>query len=145
MSRDALFATLAKLPRIPRRFRRLLRSPILVVSAASLGVRMGKDAYRMRAGEIDAKEFRARAGSHFGSISGGIAGAAAGAAAFSALPGIGTILGAFAGGMLGESVGSKIGRKGAERIEDLMSARRATASDEDSSEAPPRNGPRRKI
>jgi phage tail tape-measure protein len=107
-------------PKIPRFWKRLLKNPVVVVSAATLGVRVGKDAYAMRNGEINAPEFRARAGSHLGSISGGVFGAAAGAAAFSAIPGVGTILGAFAGGLLGEAVGARLGRKSAEHIEDMF-------------------------
>src|SRR5436190_22298949 len=107
--------SIMKFPPIPRPIKKLFRSPLVVISAASLGVRIGKDAYRMRKGEIEKKEFRARTGTHLGSITGGMAGAAAGAAAFSVVPGVGTVLGAFAGGMLGEAVGSKLGRRAAER------------------------------
>jgi hypothetical protein len=107
-------------PKIPRFWKRLLKNPIVVVSAATFGVRIGKDAYAMKKGEIDAPEFRARTGSHLGSISGGVFGAAAGAAAFSVIPGVGTVLGAFAGGLLGESVGGKLGRKSAEHVETMF-------------------------
>src|SRR5262245_20803776 len=111
---------LPKLPKIPRPILKLFRSPIVVISAASLGVRIGKDAYRLKVGEIDTKEFRKRTGANIGSISGGMAGAAAGAAAFSVVPGVGTMLGAFAGGMLGETVGAKLGRRAAERLEEAF-------------------------
>jgi phage tail tape-measure protein len=107
-----------RLPKIPKRLlMRLLKNPIVVVSAATLGVKIGKDAYQLRLGEIDSKEFRARTGSHLGAISGGVFGAAAGAAALSVVPGVGTILGAFAGGMIGENLGAKLGRKSAEQAE----------------------------
>jgi phage tail tape-measure protein len=109
-----------KLPKIPRPILKLLRSPIVVVSAASLGVRIGKDAYKLKHGEIDSKEFRARTGSHLGSVSGGMVGAAAGAAALSVVPGVGTVLGAFAGGLVGETIGSKLGRRSAERFEEAV-------------------------
>jgi phage tail tape-measure protein len=118
------------LRRIPKRLlMRLLKNPIVVVSAATLGVRIGKDAYQMKTGEIDPKEFRARAGSHLGSVSGGVFGAAAGAAALSVVPGVGTILGAFAGGMVGESIGAKLGRKSAEHAE-VYFAKKSTAGAE---------------
>jgi len=108
----------ARLPKIPKRLlMRLLKNPIVIVSAASLGVRIGKDAFQVRAGEIDTKEFRARTVSHIGSTAGGVFGAAAGAAALSIVPGVGTILGAFAGGMIGENLGAKLGRKSAEHAE----------------------------
>jgi phage tail tape-measure protein len=100
--------------------RRLARHPIAVVSVVSLGYRMGKDALKVRAGEIDDKEWRARAGSHLGSLTGGIAGAAAGAIALSMVPGIGPLLGGFAGGLAGEFGGSKVGRAAIETIEDTV-------------------------
>lgn len=106
--------------KIPRPILKLIRSPIVVVSAASFGMRLGKDVYKMRKGEIDKKEFRARAGTHVGGTTGSMAGAAAGAAAFSMIPGVGTVLGAFAGGVLGEAIGAKLGRRAAERIEETM-------------------------
>src|SRR5688572_19847138 len=128
----SLTEKLMKLPPIPRPIKKLFRSPIVVVSAASLGVRIGKDVYRMRIGEIDRKEFRARTGTHLGSISGGMAGAAAGAAAFSVVPGVGTVLGAFAGGLLGETIGGKLGRRAADRFEDVIgkSGESASSSEE---------------
>lgn len=110
----------SKLPKVPLIIRRLIKNPVVIMSAATLGVRVGKDFYKMKTGEIDGKELRARTGSHFGGLSGGVFGAAAGAAAFSVLPGVGTMLGAFAGGMIGESFGSKAGRKSAEFAEGLF-------------------------
>lgn len=106
--------------RLPERIiRKLGRHPMVVVSVASLGVRLGKDAMLMNKGEIDPLEFRRRFGSHLGNMGGGIAGAAAGAAAGSVLPGLGTILGAFAGGMVGENLGGRLGRKAVEQGEVL--------------------------
>jgi len=138
-----------KLPPIPRPILKLFRSPLVVLSAASLGVRIGKDVYKMRKGEIDSKEFRARTGTNFGSVTGGMAGAAAGAAAFSVLPGVGTVLGAFAGGMLGEAVGSKLGRRAADRIEEAAYADKqaeAAAEGAPAQEAPnPAAAPKRHI
>jgi phage tail tape-measure protein len=117
--------------RLPERIiRKLTRHPMLVVSVTTLGVRLGKDAYAMREGEIDAPEFRKRAGAHLGHMSGGLAGAAAGAAAGSVLPGLGTLLGAFAGGMVGEHLGGKAGRAAAELAESRWGER------------PPTEGPR---
>jgi phage tail tape-measure protein len=116
-----MWQVMAKLPSIPKRLLlRLLKNPIVVVSAATLGIRIGKDAYAMKTGEIDGGEFRARIGSHLGSISGGIFGAAAGAAALSVVPGVGTVLGAFAGGMIGENLGGKMGRKSFEQAASLF-------------------------
>jgi phage tail tape-measure protein len=130
--------------RIPRKLpgriiRRLGRHPVLVVSMASLGVRMGRDAWRVKEGEIDSSEWRARAGSHVGSISGGLAGAAAGAVAFSAIPGIGPIVGGFAGGLLGEMGGTKLGRRIVERTESGLRGLFGTenAEAEDAAEGPP--------
>jgi phage tail tape-measure protein len=125
------------LMKIPRPILKLFRSPIVVVSAASFGVRIGKDVYKMRKGEIDKKEFRARAGTHLGSTTGGMAGAAAGAAAFSMVPGVGTVLGAFAGGMLGEAIGSKLGRRAAERVEVAFVAEAPAAAAADAEKSEP--------
>src|SRR5689334_4216398 len=108
---------------------KLLRSPIVMVSAASLGVRIGKDAYKMQKGEISIREFRARTGQHFGSISGGMVGAAAGAAALSVMPGVGTVLGAFGGGLLGETIGAKLGRRAAERFEEVLGSEEKAAEE----------------
>lgn len=131
---------------LPRPIKKLLRSPLVVVSAASLGVRIGKDAYKMHKGEIDGREFRARTGQHLGSVSGGMAGAAAGAAAFSVVPGVGTVLGAFAGGLFGETVGAKLGRRAAERLETVaVQAAPEVAPASEASEPPPPHGPKRTL
>jgi phage tail tape-measure protein len=100
-----------------RVLRRLARHPTLVVGAATLGVRVGRDAGALRRGEIDPPEFRRRAGAHVGHIGGGIAGATAGAAAGSVVPVLGTLLGAFAGGMLGEHLGGRLGRAAVDAAE----------------------------
>jgi phage tail tape-measure protein len=100
---------------LPERIlRRLAQHPVMVISVASIGVRVGQDAARLRAGEIDGTEFRLRAGRTLGSISGGALGAAAGAVAGSVVPVLGSLLGGFAGGMLGEHGGAKLGRAAAE-------------------------------
>lgn len=108
------------MPRLPSPggiARRLARRPMLVVSAAALTLRMGKDAMKVKDGKMDGAEFRARAGSHVGSIGGSAVGATAGGVAGSIVPGIGTILGAFAGGMIGDYGGSKVGRRLAQAVE----------------------------
>jgi phage tail tape-measure protein len=103
---------------LPERiWRRLGRHPVLVVSTATMGVKVGQDGFRLRRGEIDAPEFRKRTGGHVGSMSGGLAGAAAGAAWGSALPGLGTVIGAFAGGLVGEELGGRVGRLAIEQAE----------------------------
>ncbi len=111
--------------RLPTRiFRGLSRHPLAVTTAASLGLRFGKDVVRLRRGDIDAQEFRGRAGQHVGAVSGNLAGAMAGAAAgTAALPGLGTVLGGFAGGVLGENVGGKLGRRTIEHIARHYTAR----------------------
>lgn len=111
-----------------RLLRRLGRHPVAVVSSLALAVRIGRDGYRARSGEIDGAEFRARAGGHVGGLSGGLAGAAMGATAGSVVPGVGTIIGAFAGGLLGESYGGKLGRQGVERAEARWRARSSAAT-----------------
>jgi phage tail tape-measure protein len=104
--------------------RKLTRHPVAVVSTLSLSMRVGKDAYRMKNGKIDATEFRARTGSHLGALSGGLAAASVGSAIGSVLmPGIGTILGAFAGGIVGEELGSRGGRKIVQQVEKIVTGR----------------------
>lgn len=105
-----------------RLLRRLARHPVAIVSVASIGVRVGRDAFRMKSGEIDAKEFRARTGGNVGSIGGGALGATAGAVAGSVVPVLGSILGGFAGGLIGEAGGAKLGRAAMEQIESLFGA-----------------------
>lgn len=110
---------------LPERiWRRLARHPVLVVSTASLGVKVTRDALRMRSGEIDGTEFRARTGRNVGGMSGGLAGAAAGAAWGSVLPGLGTMLGAMAGGIVGEELGGRVGRLAIEQAEITWRERR---------------------
>ena len=118
---------LPKLPKLPtpklppgmpgKIGRKLARHPIAVISVATIGVRLGRDAYRLKKGEIDGPEWRARAGEHVGGVSGGIAGAMAGAVAFSIVPGVGPLIGGFAGGLIGELGGSRVGRGAIEAIE----------------------------
>lgn len=103
---------------LPERiWRRLGRNPMLVMSAVSTSIRVGRDGAALRRGDLDAPEFRKRTGGHLGSMSGGLAGAAAGAAWGSALPGFGTILGAFAGSVIGEELGGRVGRLAVEQAE----------------------------
>ena len=123
-----------KLPPPGRIIRRLGRHPIAVVSIASFGLRVGKDAARARKGEIDGSEFRARTGGHAGSISGGIAGAMAGAVAMSVIPGLGPIIGGFAGGIIGEMGGSRAGRKMAEAGERIVKGFAPKRSEEETEE-----------
>jgi phage tail tape-measure protein len=82
-----------------------------------LGIRAYQESGRLKKGEIDAEEFRARTASHFGSISGGAAGATVGAAAGSVIPVVGTIIGGFVGGMIGEAGGSRFFRMAASELE----------------------------
>jgi len=100
-----------------RIIRRLARHPVLLVGSASLGIRAYQEYGRLKKGEIDAEEFRARTASHFGSISGGAAGATVGAAAGSVIPVVGTIIGGFVGGMIGEAGGSRFFRMAASELE----------------------------
>ena len=101
--------------------RKLTRHPVAVVSTLSLSMRVGKDAYRMKNGKINAPEFRARTGGHFGALGGGLAAASVGSAIGSVvMPGIGTILGAFAGGIVGEELGSRGGRKIVQQVERMV-------------------------
>ena len=130
-----------------RIIRRLSRHPVMVITAASLGIRVGKDAYDFKNGEIDGPEFRARQGSHFGGISGGLAGARVGMVAGSVVPGLGTLLGAFAGGYIGETIGSKLGRKAVEQAEVTLSTDKSDkpkAANGEKSEpaAPPEGAPK---
>ncbi|MGF1510157.1 MAG: hypothetical protein ACFB9M_11720 [Myxococcota bacterium] len=117
---------------IERIIRRLERHPAAVVTLASLGMRMGKDVRRMKAGDIDVVEFRRRGFTHVGSISGGMAGAAMGAAAGTAVaPGIGTILGAFTGSVVGDNVGTRLGRAAIEHAEVQVGRTRSASMEED--------------
>lgn len=103
---------------LPERiWRRLGRHPVLVMSAASTGFKIGQEGLRLSRGLIDPPEFRKRTGEHLGSTSGGLAGAAAGAAWGSALPGFGTAVGALAGGLLGGELGARVGRLAVEQTE----------------------------
>jgi phage tail tape-measure protein len=112
--------------------RKLTRHPVAVVSTISLSMRVGKDAYRMKSGKIDAPEFRARTGSHLGALSGGLAAASVGSAIGSVLvPGIGTILGAFAGGIVGEELGARGGRKLVQQVERVVTGREPTDEKKD--------------
>ncbi len=108
---------LRRIPAPGRIARRLAKRPMVVLSAAALAVRMSKDAMKLKAGEMDAREFRARSGQHVGSVSGSAVGATAGGVAGSIIPGIGPIIGAFAGGMIGDWGGSKFGRRMVEAVE----------------------------
>lgn len=127
------------LPKIPRRFiGRLLKNPLVMVSGVTLGVKIGRDAYQMKVGEIDVTEFQHRTGSHVGGVSGGVFGMAAGAAALSlVMPGVGQILGSFAGSIIGEHLGSKLGRRSAEYFTGTVSPAGAKASEAAQAEAAP--------
>ena len=126
------------LPRLPGRIiRRLVRRPLVVVSAASLAIRMGRDAYRVKQGEMDGAEFRARSGGHVGGVSGAALGATAGTIAGSIVPGIGSILGGLAGGMLGEIGGTKVGRSFVERAEERIGRSPKKSEDSGPEEAKP--------
>ncbi len=117
--------------KLPERIiRRLARHPLMVVSAATLGVKVSKDGFKLKKGEIDAPEFRMRTGGHLGAMGGGIAGAAAGAAAGSLVPGLGTILGAFAGSLVGEEVGNRAGRFTVGKVETTIFGGPAPSSPE---------------
>ncbi|MFO0728623.1 MAG: hypothetical protein U1E65_32905 [Myxococcota bacterium] len=104
-----------------RLLRRLARHPVLLIGGVSMGVRAVQEYGRMKKGEIDGMEFRARTAAHLGSISGGAAGATVGAAAGSVVPIVGTLIGGFVGGMVGEAGGSRLFRVAMEELE----ARRA--------------------
>lgn len=90
---------------------------MLVVSAVSTSIKVGRDGAALRRGDMDPPEFRKRTGGHLGSMSGGLAGAAAGAAWGSAFPGLGTVIGAFAGSVIGEELGGRVGRLAVEQAE----------------------------
>lgn len=121
---------------IERIIRRLERNPGVVVTFATLSMRMSKDYMRVRAGEIDGSEFRRRGFTHVGSISGGMAGAAAGALAGTAVaPGLGTVLGAFAGSMVGDDMGTRLGRAAVEHAEIRLSRRDAAEAGADAEES----------
>jgi phage tail tape-measure protein len=90
---------------------------MVVLSVASFSVRVGRDAFKVRAGKLTWTEFRARAGGHVFGIGLGVAGAAVGAAAGSVVPVVGTILGGFAGSLVGEAAGSKLGASVVEVVE----------------------------
>lgn len=127
---------------LPERIiRRITRHPVMVVSTLSLSMRVGKDAWSLKNGEIDAPEFRIRTGSHVGTLGGGLAGAAAGAAAGSVVPGLGTIIGAFAGGMVGEMAGGKVAREAMERAEALLKTRAAQSDPSPPEPEPSRHEP----
>lgn len=120
-----------------RIIRRLGRHPMMVLSVASFGVRVGKDAFKVRAGKLTWPEFRARTGGHVFGIGGGVAGAAVGAAAGSVVPGIGTILGGFAGSLVGEAAGSKLGESMVKKVETVV--RRPRVDRDPDLETPKRN------
>lgn len=105
-------------------FRRLARHPMIVMSVASIGLRVGREAFRLQKGQINGREFRARTGGHLGSIGGGALGATAGAVAGSVVPVLGSIIGGFAGGILGEAGGSRLGRMAAEGLDDLIGGKK---------------------
>jgi phage tail tape-measure protein len=117
-----LHALKRKLPE--KIIRKLARHPVAVISTLSLSMRVGKDAFRVRSGKIDAPEFRARTGGHLGALSGGLAAASVGSAIGTVVaPGIGTILGAFAGGIVGEELGARGGRKLVQQVERILTGR----------------------
>ena len=112
---------------LPRRIiARLSRHPILVVTAVDMGVKLGRDSWAYRKGEIAVSELRRRFGGHFGNLGGGMVGAAAGAAAGSVmLPGLGMLLGGFAGGIVGGELGGRAGRFAVQEAEKHLGAREA--------------------
>ncbi len=106
---------------LPKRLLRgLARRPMLVVGAATLGTRIGRDALAVKRGEMDPFEFRLRTGSHIGAVSGSVAGAAAGAFVGSVVPVLGNVLGGFAGGIVGDKAGGKLGRAAVHAVETVL-------------------------
>ena len=115
-------------PGLPGRIvRRLARRPVVVVSLAAVGYRVGKDAYKVSRGEMASEEFRTRAGGHVGAVSGGVMGATMGTVALSVIPGLGPILGGFVGGIVGEMGGQKLGQRVVETVEGSLRPDRASA------------------
>jgi phage tail tape-measure protein len=101
-------------PKLPERIlKQLAKRPMMVLGAATLSLKVGKDAVHLKAGKIDGSEFKKRTGGHVGSVGLGTAAGYAGMALgvfLSPVPVLGGLLGGFAGGALGEVLGEKLGR-----------------------------------
>lgn len=103
--------------RLPPWLDRAFKNPITAAAALTLGVKMGHEVSRLRAEDIDTRQFKQEMGKHIGAVSGTTIGLAAGWFVGRLLPGVGNIVGAFAGGLLGELLGEKVGRQSIERLQ----------------------------
>lgn len=88
--------------------KRLPRPASVASLGAQLGYRLGREALRLRRGEISPEEFRERAASHLAGAPAGAVGATVGGAVGGALFGTGAVVGAFAGSVIGERAGQKL-------------------------------------
>lgn len=106
----------AALRALPPWLAKALKHPMASAAAMTLGIRMGQELYRLRAGELSREDFEKRFGQHLGALVGTLGGAAAGYTLGQALPGFGAILGAFTGGLVGHMGGEHLGRASAVRV-----------------------------
>ncbi len=102
--------------KLPDWLERGLTHPVAVAGVLSLGIKLGQESTRLRAGEISKEEFRKRAGRHLGAVTGTMSGAGVGSLLGRLWPGPGTLVGIFVGSMLGEMWGEKVGRNAVERF-----------------------------
>ncbi|MEL6188736.1 MAG: hypothetical protein AAFU79_29300 [Myxococcota bacterium] len=101
---------------LPPWLAKALKHPMASAAALTLGIRMGQELYRLRAGELSREDFEKRFGQHLGALVGTLSGAAAGYTLGQAFPGFGAIVGAFAGGLIGHVGGEHLGRASAVRV-----------------------------
>lgn len=103
-------------PRLPPWLDRALKSPLAAAAALTLGVKIGHEVSRLRAEDINPREFKQNMGGHIGAVTGTTVGLGVGWLVGRLVPGAGNLIGAFAGGLLGEMLGERLGRKGIERL-----------------------------
>ncbi len=106
--------------RLPKRLKRGLRHPTVITMTVRFGVKVGHEAYLLRAEEISYAEFKRRTVAHIGEISGTTLGAVIGGLAGSWVPGVGALFGAFVGSVAGEMAGEYVGRKSAFRVHRIL-------------------------
>ncbi|MEO1232640.1 MAG: hypothetical protein AAFZ18_27470, partial [Myxococcota bacterium] len=64
---------------LPPWLAKALKHPMASAAALTLGIRMGQELYRLRAGELSREDFEKRFGQHLGALVGTLSGASAGA------------------------------------------------------------------
>jgi hypothetical protein len=93
----------------------ILKHPLTARAVTALGVQLGQEASRLRAGEIDEEEFARRVRGHLGALFGTLLGAGAGWMVGRRLPGLGKVVSSFCGGVVGELAGEHLAREGLSR------------------------------